>query len=214
MKKVKREDLLSFVRDGIDLTLKQQILLVARLSTPAILAQITYIIMQYIDASMVGRLGAGGAASVGLVSTTTWLFGSLNSAMIIGFSVQVAQYIGGKKNTQAKEVLRQSFMVVFGISIILTIVGLGISSELPNWLGGDLSIQLGAYRYFYIFALTIPITGMNTLAGSMLQSSGNMKIPSLLNATMCFMDVLFNWILIFPDHEIHLFGNKNSNTRI
>ena len=55
--------------------LKQHILQVWKLSLPAILTQITTIVMQYIDSAMVGALGANASASIGLVSTTTWLFG-------------------------------------------------------------------------------------------------------------------------------------------
>ena len=46
---------------------------VLKLSIPAILAQISSIIMQYIDAAMAGSLGAEATAAIGLVSSTTWL---------------------------------------------------------------------------------------------------------------------------------------------
>ena len=45
--------------------LRQQIALVLRLSVPAILAEISSIAMQYIDAAMVGSLGAGATAEIG-----------------------------------------------------------------------------------------------------------------------------------------------------
>ena len=74
--------------------LKQHILQVWKLSLPAILTQITTIVMQYIDSAMVGALGANASASIGLVSTTTWLFGGVTYAVSAGFSVQVAHHIG------------------------------------------------------------------------------------------------------------------------
>ena len=48
-----------------------------RLSLPAILTQITTIAMQYIDSAMVGTLGANASAAIGLVASTTWLFGGI-----------------------------------------------------------------------------------------------------------------------------------------
>ena len=68
-----KEDTLSYIRDNKEITFEQKIRLVIMLSLPTIMAQVSSIIMQYIDASMVGRLGAGCSASIGLVSTTTWL---------------------------------------------------------------------------------------------------------------------------------------------
>ena len=44
---------------------------VIALSIPAILAEISSMVMQYIDAAMVGSLGANASASIGLVSTST-----------------------------------------------------------------------------------------------------------------------------------------------
>ena len=54
----KQPSLLERMRQGEKLTAAQQLELVVTLSIPAIMAQITSIVMQYIDASMVGSLGA------------------------------------------------------------------------------------------------------------------------------------------------------------
>ena len=86
----KAEALLSLIRRGEHMTFKQQLELTIRLSIPAVVAQISYIVMQYIDASMVGSLGAEASASIGLVSTSTWLFWGVCVASATGFSVQVA----------------------------------------------------------------------------------------------------------------------------
>lgn len=70
----KTNALLASIRDGKPMTLRQQLRLTALLSVPAVIAQLSSIVMQYIDAAMVGHLGAEASASIGLVSTTTWLF--------------------------------------------------------------------------------------------------------------------------------------------
>lgn len=57
-----KKDLLSNLRDGGDLKFRDQIMLIVRLSIPAIMAQLSSIIMQYIDAAMVGSLGANSSA--------------------------------------------------------------------------------------------------------------------------------------------------------
>ena len=85
-----KNDLLLLIRSGEPMTLRQQVYLTVQLSIPSILAQLSSIAMQYIDASMVGSLGASASASIGLVSTTTWLFMGLCSSASTGFAVQVA----------------------------------------------------------------------------------------------------------------------------
>lgn len=101
--KGKTDYLLSLIREGKQMTLGQQLRLTAYLSVPAIMAQISSIAMQYIDASMVGSLGANAAASIGLVSTTTWLFWELCAAAATGFSVQVAHKIGARFRGSTKD---------------------------------------------------------------------------------------------------------------
>ena len=152
-----KDPLIDLIKSGGTMTLKQQLKLTVALSTPAILAQLSSIIMQYIDASMVGSLGANDSASIGLVSTTMWLLGGLLSAAAMGFTVQVAHLIGANKSNDARSVLRQSIVSCLVFSLILTIVGVAISWELPHWLGGAPLICADASAYFAIFCAFLPI---------------------------------------------------------
>lgn len=208
MSKIKNETnaLLTMIREGKPMTRRQQLWLTIQLSIPAIVAQLSSILMQYIDASMVGTLGAGASASIGLVSTTTWLFWGVCAAAATGFSVQVAHLIGAGDLKGARAVLRQSIISVFVFSLALGLAGALISGPLPSWLGGDPAIRHDSSRYFLIFSLFLPMLQLNFLAGGMLRCSGNMRVPSMLNVLMCVLDVIFNFFLIFPTREMELFG--------
>ncbi len=192
-----RRDFLAEMRAGKALTFNEQVMLILKLALPAILAQISSIIMQYIDASMVGRLGAEGSASIGLVSSTTWLFGGVNMAIVTGFSVQVAQAIGAGDEKHARNVMRQSYFVCVGLSLILALSAAAIAKPLPFILGGNEDIVADATKYFLVYGLSLPFVELNTLAGSMLQATGNMRVPSALHVMMCFWDVVFNWLFIY-----------------
>ena len=206
IKKGKTDYLLSLIREGKSMTLGQQLRLTAYLSVPAIMAQVSSIAMQYIDASMVGSLSANAAASIGLVSTTTWLFWGLCAAAATGFSVQVAHRIGAGDFAGAKKILRQSVTATLVFSSLLAVVGISISGVLPGWLGGDEMIRSDSSFYFRIFSLFLPALQLNFLAGGMLRCSGNMRVPSMLNVLMCFWDVVFNFFLIFPTRQVDWWG--------
>ena len=68
-----KDVLLNDIRSGASLGFRERVRLTLLLSGPAILAQFASVLLQFIDASMVGSLGAGPSASIGLVSTSTWL---------------------------------------------------------------------------------------------------------------------------------------------
>ena len=151
--KMRSDALLAMIRDGKPMTLSQQLRLTVQLSVPAIIAQLSSIVMQYIDAAMVGSLGAEESAAIGLVSTTTWLFWGLCVAAATGFSVQVAHRIGAGDMRGARVILRQSVTATLCFSLLLASIGATISSALPEWLGGDVSIRHDASLYFLIFSL-------------------------------------------------------------
>ncbi len=194
------------IREGIGLNFRQQLKLTVKLSIPAIVAQLSSIIMQYIDASMVGRLGADDSAAIGLVSTSLWLFWGVCSAFTTGYSVQVAHRIGAKDNEGARTVLRQGIVASSLFGALMAVIGVLIAVPLPHWLGGGETICRQASLYFVVFVAALPILTLNYLAAGMMQSAGNMKVPSILNIMMCVLDCIFNFIFIFPTREITL-GN-------
>lgn len=201
-------NLLERLRNNETLSVREQLKLTIQLSIPAIMAQISSIVMQYIDASMVGSLGANDSASIGLVSSSTWLFGGLCSAASIGFTVQVAQRIGAGEDEEARNIVKQGLLSVLAFSGMLMLIGTLISAYLPVWLGGDSGICAGASQYFFVYAAFLPVMQLNHTAGGMIQCSGNMKLPSILHVLMCFLDVLFNMLLIFPSRDITFWGNS------
>ncbi|SFC90000.1 MATE family efflux transporter [Butyrivibrio sp. YAB3001] len=189
-------DPLIAIRNGEKLTLRDEIGLILKLSFPAILAQISSIIMQYIDASMVGHLGANASASIGLVSSSTWLFAGIMTAASMGFSVKVAHKIGAKDDISARNIVKWGLAVTVIFGIVLSFICSIISIFLPGWMGGDISIQKDASRYFLVYALSMPFRELLMVSQGMIQSSGNIRIPSILNVIMCGLDVIFNMIFI------------------
>ena len=192
-----KQDLLSYIREGRTMTRSERLRLIVQLSVPSILAQLSATVMFFIDAAMVGHLGEKAIASIGLVETTMWLMGGLSSAVNMGFSVQVAHFIGANDFGAARRVLRQALVCALAWSVFLSLVCIAIHNYLPFWLGGSEEIAHDASLYFMLVGICGIFFQMEGLAGSMLKCSGNMKIPSALNIMMCGLDVVFNYVFIY-----------------
>ena len=192
-----KDILLGQIRGGGTLTGGQQLKLCLLLSYPAIIAQLSTVLMQYIDTSMVGHLGAAAGASIGLVSTCMWLLGGFCGACSSGFSVQMAHLIGANDFKSAREVFRQALVSALVFSGVIAAIGMAVAGPLPHWLGGGPDIVSDASKYFFIVAACVPLMQIDWLCASMLQVSGNMKVPSYLNIGMCVMDVCFNYLFIY-----------------
>ena len=193
----KSELLLANIREGRPLSNVEKLNLIVELSIPSILAQITTVLMFFIDASMVGHLGTDASAAIGLVETTTWLLGSMTVAASMGFSVQVAHFIGANDFVKARQVFRHGLICTIAFSLFIALIGLCIYQPLPFWLGGTADIAHDASLYFLVVALTMPFLQLSSLAGAMLKSSGNMRIPSIISVGMCVLDVVFNYFFIY-----------------
>ena len=192
-----KDQLLDMLRGGSPLRRRDQLKLALLLGFPAILAQLSTIIMEYIDAGMVGRLGSNQAASIGIVATSTWIFAGFCSANSSGFSVQVAQLIGSRNFAKAREVMRKGFTSVLAFSLTIALAGICISPFLPRWLGGEEAICADASAYFAIFCAFLPVLQLAIITCSMLQATGNMKIPSMVEISACILDVGFNYVFIY-----------------
>ena len=194
------------IRDGVKLSFGQQLSLLVKLAMPAIMAQLSTILMQYIDASMVGRLGADDSASIGLMNSSLWLFWGVCSTLTMGFSVQVAHKLGAKKDAEARAIVRQGILACAIAGSVIALIGVAIAFPLPHWLGGAPQICHNSSIYFLVFASALPILTMNYLGSGMLRCAGNMLAAGLLNVGMCVLDVVFNFLLIFPTHHLDIFG--------
>ena len=98
------------IRNAENLTFSDKIKLIKDLSIPGILAVITETVMGFIDTAMVGALGALASASIGLVMSSTWLFGELINSVAIGFSVQVAHAVGAGKLERSRRIFKGSLL--------------------------------------------------------------------------------------------------------
>ena len=131
-------------------TLAPQLRLVWQLSLPAILTQITTIAMQYIDSAMVGALGADASAAIGLVASSTWLFGGVTTAVSAGFSVQVAHRIGAGEDTEARTVVRHGLAAALTLAALLAALVI-----IPAMAAGGADLSDGGPGLMFIFLVNV-----------------------------------------------------------
>ena len=187
------EQLSARMRQGEQVPLRHTAQVALTLSIPSILQQIVVTAMEYIDAAMVGHIGAAATASIGIVSSSTWLLHGMLAGLCMAFSIQVAQYLGADRQQDARGVLRQSMLFNLAVGLAAAAFGIGISRFLPGWLGADAALQANASAYFAIWSASLPfIMAMGTYA-AMLRSTGDALTPGLISIFTCVLDIIFNF---------------------
>ena len=196
------EQLSARMRQGEDIPLSDTARIALALSIPSILEQLVVTAMGYIDAAMVGHIGAEATASIGIVSSSTWLLHGVLVGLYTALSIQIAQYLGADRQDDARSVLRQAmlFNVILGVGAAL--FGLGISPFLPGWLGAAPSLRANATAYFAIWSAALPFTMAMGMYASILRAAGNALTASLISVLVCVLDAIFNFFLINPTRTL------------
>ena len=200
--KLSLERLSARMRQGETIPLRDTAGVVLMLSIPSILEQIVVTAMEYIDAAMVGHIGAEATAAIGIVSSSTWLLHGVLVGLYNAFSIQIAQYLGADRQQDARGVLRQAMLFNLAAGLAAAAFGIGISGHLPGWLGADVSLQANASAYFAIWSAALPFTMAMGMYTSMLRASGDALTPGLISVLVCVLDVVFNFFLINPTRTL------------
>ena len=200
--KLSLEQLSARMRQGETIPLRDTAGVVLMLSIPSILEQIVVTAMEYIDAAMVGHIGAEATAAIGIVSSSTWLLHGILVGLYNAFSIQIAQYLGADRQQDARGVLRQAMLFNLAAGLAAAAFGTGISGHLPGWLGADVSLQANASAYFAIWSAALPFTMAMGMYTSMLRASGDALTPGLISVLVCMLDVVFNFFLINPTRTL------------
>lgn len=181
-------------------------LAVLSLAWPAIVEQIMITMVQYVDTAMVGSLGSGATAAVGLTASTTWMFNGFLNAAAVGFSVQVAQHIGAGRSREAQSVTWQAlkFVVLFGV--LLAVAAVALAFPLPALLGADEAIRADATTYFCIVGAALPFNFCSVMLSSILRCAGDMRTPMVLNLLINVINIILNFLFIYPTRTVELFG--------
>ena len=200
--KLSLEQLSARMRQGETIPSRQTAQVALALSIPSILEQLVVTAMGYIDAAMVGHIGAEATASIGIVSSSTWLLHGVLVGLYTALSIQIAEYLGADRQDDARSVLRQAmlFNVILGVGAAL--FGLGISPFLPGWLGADPALRANATAYFAIWSTALPFTMAMGMYTSILRAEGYALTASLISVLVCVLDAIFNFFLINPTRTL------------
>ena len=178
------------------------------LAWPTMLEQLLHTAVQYIDTAMVGSLGTQATAAVGATSTVNWLVSSSISALGVGFLAFIAKAYGAGNKDLAKRASSQAVLAVLFSGILFTILTLSLSGVVPVWMQVDENIRDLASRYFFIIYSPMLFRAASIIFGTQLRSVGDTKTPMLVGVIVNIINVILNFMLIYPSRTLSLFSGS------
>lgn len=176
------------------------------LAWPTMLEQLMQTAVQYIDTAMVGSLGTQATAAVGATSTVNWMIGSTVSALGVGFLAFISQSFGAEQYEDARRASAQSVTVTVLVGLLFTVLTTTLSGKVPVWMQVDAQIRDMAARYFLILYAPMLFRSASIILGTVLRSVGDTRTPMRVGIAVNAINVLLNYLLIYPTREIHILG--------
>lgn len=182
---------------------KELIHSIYKLAWPTVIQEALAVLVQYVDTAMVGMIGASASAAVGLTGSVNWLVGSICMAFGIGVLATISKAHGANNLYKMQQAAIQSIFITLVVGIVVGVIALLVSPYLPIWLGADTSIQQDASIYFFIISLPLVCKAATFIFGSALRAIGDTKSPMLINVLMNVINVVLNFLLIYPTRDIY-----------
>ena len=176
------------------------------LAWPTMLEQLMQTAVQYIDTAMVGSLGTQATAAVGATTTVNWLIGTTISALGVGFLAYIAKAFGAGDRENASRAVGQAVFVVLVAGTVFTVLTTALSGMVPVWMQVDESIRDVAARYFLILYIPMLPRTATIIFGTVLRAAGDTKTPMKVGVLVNLVNVMLNFLLIFPTRELHILG--------
>ena len=176
------------------------------LAWPTMLEQLLQTAVQYIDTAMVGSLGTQATAAVGATTTVGWLVGSTISALGIGFLAYISQADGAGDREKVSRASAQAVLATLICGIFFTALCLGVSGRIPVWMQVAEDTRDLAAKYFFILYAPMLFRTATIIFGTMLRAAGDTRTPMLIGLGVNVVNVVLNFLLIYPTRQMVLFG--------
>lgn len=184
---------------------KKRLRILCLLAWPAIVEQLLLTMVNYVDAAMVGSLGYLATAAVAINIPVTWLINGIGMGISTGFSVQVAHRVGAKDAGGVRKIIRQAMMAVVVLGGGLCVIGMVLSKQIPTWLGGGQELLAQANAYLLIYMSSLPFVLGTAVFSAIHRCMGNTGLALRINIVANLINVILNFLLIYPTREVALF---------
>jgi multidrug resistance protein, MATE family len=167
-----------------------------RLAWPLILGYVGSNLMSVTDAAMVGRLGAGALAGVGIGNGVYFTVTCFGLGCVAGVEAPIAQALGAGERLRARRLLWQGVRVALYVSLPLIVIMSLLPPLLPSFgIDAATTHQVGAYLWARMLNV-VPFLVFNAQR-SYLQAAGNTRPIVLATAAGIIANAAGNWLFIY-----------------
>lgn len=166
-------------------------------SIPLFLGNIFQQIYTLSDTLIVGRaVGVNALAAVGATAGLSGLIIGFAQGMTVGLSILTAQEFGTGDLRSVKKSFANSIWICIAVSVILTIIGVGLARPLLVLMQTPKVLLDGAETFIGIMFMGLAVTVFYNLFANMLRALGNSRTPLIFLIIAAITNVILDIVLV------------------
>jgi len=171
---------------------------VTQLTLPVFMEQLFVTLMGMINTMMAGHIGKEAVSAIGMIDSINNIFIAFFSALAVGGTVVVAQYIGQGNIKKANEATKQALYSSIAIALFITIIMAILRRPIIAWLFGAAEKEVinDGLSYLGITLITYPLITIDLVSNGILRGAGDTKTPMKISIAMNIINVVFTWTFI------------------
>lgn len=178
-----------------------------KIAWPSALEALLVSLVGSVDTIMVGGLGKGAIAAVGITNQPKFILLAMIFSLNVGITAVTSRRKGQDDRKGANQVLRTGLILGSIISIVMSLIGYVFAKPILLFSGAEDTYMADATAYFRVVMLGIPFQSLNLIINAAQRSCGKTKISMWTNVISNLVNIFFNYLLIngigsFPRLEV------------
>jgi putative MATE family efflux protein len=167
-----------------------------RIAWPSALEALLVGLVGSVDTIMVGSMGKGAIAAVGITNQPKFILLAMITSLNIGITAVAARRKGQSDQKGANQVLRSGILLSTMISLIMSCLGYIFARPILLLAGAESSYLSDAIDYFRVIMFSIPFQALNLTINAAQRGCGKTKISMTTNVVSNIINIIFNYFLI------------------
>lgn len=166
------------------------------LAIPVVINSFLQTMYNLTDTYWLGRLGTEELAAINLVTPVQNIVLNFGMGITVAGSVLISQYIGAKKDEEARSMANQIFACAMIFSIVCATVCVLTTPAIVNWLGAEGETFQYSKMYLQLVIMDMPFLFMVNIYTAIHQAQGDTVRPMLLNLLGISLNMVLDPLLM------------------
>ncbi len=178
-----------------------------KIAWPSALEALLVALVGAVDTIMVGTLGEGAIAAVGITTQPKFILLAIIFSLNTGITAVTARRKGQDNRTDANRCVRAGILFSLCGSLLMALLGALFAKPILLFAGADHTYLAEAMDYFKILMFSLPFQALNLTINAAQRGCGKTKISMYSNIISNLINIPFNFLLIngigiFPRLEV------------